>query len=124
MPRLKNLPPLLRREKPRMKPQDRDQRRYQEQPWRRWYQSKEWQTLRLLAFERDGYICQRTGVLCIPGGTGQEDNAPVANHRIPHKGDRVLFYDLDNIQCVSKWAHDNIIQKEEKEAERMGFGFA
>lgn len=121
MPRLKTLPPLLRREKPRIQVQDRDQKRYQDQPWRKWYQSKEWLTLRLQAFERDGYICQRTGVLCMPGGTGQEDNAPVANHRIRHKGDRALFFNLDNVETVSKWAHDNIIQKEEKAADRLGF---
>lgn len=116
MPRLKSLPPLLRREKPRLVVQDRDQRRYVEQPWRKWYQTKEWQELRLAAFYRDGYICQRTGVMCVPGGTGQEDNAPVANHRIPHKGDPLLFFNLDNVETTSKKAHDEIVQREEKQA--------
>lgn len=119
MPRLKSLPPMLRREKPRLVVQDRDQRRYVEQPWRKWYQTKEWQELRLAAFYRDGYICQRSGVMCVPGGTGQEDNAPVANHRIPHKGDRALFYNLDNLECVSKKVHDEIVQREEKQAARI-----
>lgn len=116
MPRLKTLPPLLRREKPRLVVQDRDQRRYVEQPWRKWYNTKEWQELRLAAFYRDGYICQRTGVMCVPGGTGQEDNAPVANHRIPHKGDPLLFFNLDNVETTSKKAHDEIVQREEKQA--------
>ena len=116
MPRLKTLPPLLRREKPRLVVQDRDQRRYVEQPWRKWYQTKEWQELRLAAFYRDGYVCQRTGVMCVPGGTGQEDNAPVANHRIPHKGDPLLFFNLDNVETTSKKAHDEIVQREEKQA--------
>lgn len=116
MPRLKSLPPMLRREKPRLVVQDRDQRRYVEQPWRKWYQTKEWQELRLAAFYRDGYVCQRTGVMCVPGGTGQEDNAPVANHRIPHKGDPLLFFNLDNVETTSKKAHDEIVQREEKQA--------
>jgi 5-methylcytosine-specific restriction protein A len=107
---------MLRREKPRLVVQDRDQRRYVEQPWRKWYNTKEWQELRLAAFYRDGYICQRTGVMCVPGGTGQEDNAPVANHRIPHKGDPLLFFNLDNVETTSKKAHDEIVQREEKQA--------
>lgn len=119
---------MLRREKPRLVVQDRDQRRYVEQPWRKWYGTAEWQRLRIQAFERDGYVCQRTGVMCVPGGTGQEDNAPVANHKIPHKGDPLLFYNLDNLETVSKWCHDNIIQKEEREQDRrdqrFGFGMA
>lgn len=116
MPRLKNLPPLLRREPPRMKREDpepeRDKRRYKEQPWRKWYQSSDWKRLRLATFERDGYICQRTGVMC--DGSGNDDNSPVCNHKVPHRGDRSLFYDPGNLECVSKWAHDNLIQKEEK----------
>jgi 5-methylcytosine-specific restriction protein A len=128
MAKLTNLPSLLRKEPPRLKVQDRDQRRYVEQPWRKWYQSTEWRMLRLQAFERDGYVCQRSGVMCVPGGTGQEDNAPVANHRIRHKGDRALFFNLDNIETVTKKVHDEIIQREEKQADmierQFGFGMA
>lgn len=116
MPRLKALPPLLRREKPLLRPDDpekeRNRRRYEEQPWRKEYQTRRWQVLRRKCFERDGYICQRTGVLC--SGKGNDPNAPVANHKIPHRGNLELFYDLDNLECVSKYAHDLIIQKEEK----------
>jgi len=119
MPKLTNLPSLLRKEPPRLKVQDRDQRRYVEQPWRKWYGSAEWQRLRIQAFERDSYVCQRSGVMCVPGGTGQEDNAPVCNHRIPHKGDPALFYNLDNLECVSKKVHDSIISSEERQAARI-----
>ena len=116
MPRLKSLPPLLRREKPRLRmddvEQERDRRRYQEQPWRKWYQSKEWLSLRRQAFERDGYICQRSGELCT--GTGNEPNTAVANHKIPHHGDRALFFSLDNIETITKRIHDSLVQREEK----------
>lgn len=126
MPRLKYLPPLLRREPPRLKREafaepERNRKRYQEQPWRKWYGTAEWQRLRLEAFERDGYICQRSGEMCIKGGTGQEPNAPVCNHIIPHKGNRELFFNLDNLECVSKRVHDSLIQAEEK---APGFGMA
>jgi 5-methylcytosine-specific restriction protein A len=117
LPRLKSLPPLLRREQPLLKrddEQERNKRRYQEQPWRAFYNTREWQRLRLACFERDLYTCQRSGELCIPGGTGQEPNAPVANHKIPHRGDRSLFFDLDNLECITKAVHDSIVQGEEK----------
>lgn len=117
MPRLKALPPLLRREPPRLKrddvEQERNKRRYQEQPWRKLYQTKEWSELRRLCFERDLYICQRSGVLCT--GKGNEPNTAIANHKIPHHGDPVLFFDLDNLETVSKEVHDGLIQRQEKQ---------
>lgn len=126
MPRLKSLPPLLTREKPILRRDDveqqRNKRRYQEQPHRKWYQTKEWYRLRWAAFVRDGFICQRSGELCVTGGTGQEPNAAVANHKIPHHGDRELFFSLDNIETVTKTVHDGLVQGEEKHG--GGFGMA
>lgn len=124
MARLKSLPPLLTREKPRLRLDDvqiereRNRYRYQTQEWRKWYNSREWQRLRLLCFERDGYICQRSGELC--SGKGHERNSPVANHKIPHEGDRALFFNLDNLECVTKEIHDSLVQGEEKQAGRLG----
>jgi len=116
MPRLKALPPLLRREQPRLRREDaeqeRNQRRYQEQPWRKWYQSREWLKLRRQCFERDLYVCQRSGVLCT--GKGNEPTTAVANHKIPHHGDAALFFSLDNLETVTKEVHDQLIQREEK----------
>lgn len=124
MPRLKSLPPLLTREKPRLRLDDiqqereRNRYRYQTQEWRKWYSSREWQVLRRQCFERDAYICQRTGELC--SGKGHERNSPVANHKIPHHGDRALFFNLDNLETTTKEVHDQLIQSEEKQAGRMG----
>ena len=38
----------------------------------------------------------------------------MVNHRTPHKGDRVLFFDPDNLESVCKPHHDGLIQIEER----------
>jgi 5-methylcytosine-specific restriction protein A len=90
----------------------RDNQRREAQPWRNWYKTVRWEKLRREAFARDLYTCTRTGELC--AGTGHAPNAPVANHKTPHKGDPSLFWDIDNIETVTKRVHDTIIQAEER----------
>lgn len=85
---------------------------------RSWYRSAEWKRLKQAAHVRDNFTCQRTGTLCL--GKGRDWNAPVANHKIPHRGRRDLFFDLDNIETVTKQVHDTIIQREENKARRSG----
>lgn len=79
---------------------------------RGWYKSKRWQDLRLEAFQRDLWRCQRTGQLCVAKHPAPD--SPVANHKVPHKGDPALFWDLNNIETVSKAVHDSDIQSEER----------
>ncbi|WP_313760181.1 HNH endonuclease [Rhizobium sp.] len=95
----------------------RDQYRRQTQPWRAWYNTRRWEQLRLQTFERDLYFCQRSGELC--SGTGNDPNSPVANHKVPHRGDPALFWDINNIETVTKRIHDSLIQAEERRA-RIG----
>lgn len=87
-------------------------------PWRAWYSTKAWQELRLRVFERDGYICQRTGLIC--AGKHPAPDSPTANHKVPHRGDPVLFWDEDNIETVTKQVHDTAIQAEEAKAYALG----
>jgi len=87
-------------------------------PWRAWYSTARWQELRQDTFERDGYICQRTGIIC--AGAHPAPDSPVANHRIRHNGDPVLFWDPDNIETVTKQVHDTVIQAEEAKAYALG----
>lgn len=61
---------------------------------------------------RDLYTCQRTGVLAI--GKYPAPNSPVANHKRPHRGNPALFWDIDNIETVTKAVHDSIVQAEEQ----------
>lgn len=99
----------------------RDQHRAATQHWRKWYKLKRWtgtakanfmDGLRGQVLLRDGYICQRTGVLCI--GKSPAPNSPVVNHKKPHRGDPALFWDIDNLEVVTKAVHDSMVQMEEK----------
>lgn len=83
-------------------------------PWRSWYKTRRWQLIREEAFARDGYVCRQTGVLC--SGTGNDWNAPVADHIVAHEGDPKLFWDVDNVQTVTKQWHDTVKQRQERAA--------
>lgn len=117
MGRLKALKPRLAALPPRIGvvPGDKrtqDRARDDASAWRSWYKLKRWQDLRLAVFVRDGFVCQRTGVLCI--GKHPAPNSPVANHKVPHRGNPRLFWDIDNVETVSKAVHDSDIQSEEQ----------
>ena len=119
MGRLKMLPPRLKTLAPRIAPppqteQERHRRRDAEQAWRAWYKTARWQRLRWKILKRDHFTCQQTGELLT--GKHPEPNSAVVDHKIPHRGDPVLFWDEDNLQTVSKSYHDSIKQAEEKAA--------
>lgn len=82
--------------------------------WRKWYRTARWKRLRLSVFARDGYICQHTGVRLI--GKPPAANSPVAHHKTPHRGDPALFWNIDNLETVSKGWHDTVAQTEERAA--------
>lgn len=117
MPKLRNIGTTLSIASPKLAYAQGDKRaadrsREQLAPWRAWYRTERWQRLRLQVFLRDLYTCQRSGVLCM--GKHPEPNSPVANHKRPHKGDPALFWDINNIETVSKKVHDTIVQAEER----------
>jgi 5-methylcytosine-specific restriction endonuclease McrA len=113
-PRLSAAPPRLAYAAGDEKAADR--RRDQLSPWRQWYRTERWRKLRQEVFVRDSYTCQRTRVVC--AGRHPDSNSPVANHKTPHKGDPVLFWDINNIETVTKAVHDSLVQAEERAAER------
>lgn len=92
-----------------------DKSRNQLAPWRAWYRTARWLKLRQQVFARDHYRCQRTGVLCV--GKYPAPNSPVANHKVRHNGDPALFWDIDNIETITKAEHDSIVQAEERRAD-------
>lgn len=117
MGRLKAMAPRLGTVTPRLgtvagDERGRDKVRRDTQAWRAWYKTARWQKLRQTVLVRDLYTCQRTGVLCT--GKGNAPNAPVVNHKRPHRGDERLFWDIDNLETVTKAVHDGEIQKEER----------
>lgn len=97
-----------------------DRSREQFAPWRAWYRTERWRKLRLEVFVRDGFVCQRSGALLV--GKYPAPNSPVANHKRRHQGDPLLFWDINNLETVSKAVHDSIIQAEERASERRGGG--
>jgi len=81
---------------------------------RRWYKSKRWQDLRQLVLERDLYRCQHTGIMLI--GKAPAPDSPVVHHKVPHQGQEHLFWDIDNLEAVSKEWHDSEAQSMERRA--------
>lgn len=109
-PRLATMAPLVPHrdfaERARLKERD------QTIDWRGWYKTARWQALREQAMVRDLYMCQQTGIIL--AGKHPAPNSPVVDHIRPHGGDPDLFWDLDNLQTVSKQWHDSRKQAIEK----------
>jgi 5-methylcytosine-specific restriction protein A len=80
----------------------RDQR-----PWRRWYKTARWQSLRWEVLTRDLFTCQRCGKLA--GDTSKL----VADHRKPHRGLVALFWDITNLWTLCAPCHSSAKQREE-----------
>lgn len=117
MGRLKAMPSRLGALPPRLgaapnSERQRSRDRDATQEWRRWYKTARWQRLRKSVLVRDGYRCQQTGALLV--GKYPAPNSPVADHKMPHRGDPELFWDIDNIEAVSKEYHDRDKQRFEK----------
>jgi 5-methylcytosine-specific restriction endonuclease McrA len=81
-------------------------------PKRKWYHSERWKKLRLKVLERDSYTCKQTGAICV--GKHPAPNSPVVDHIKPHHWDEQLFWDIDNLQTVTKAYHDSEKQKQER----------
>lgn len=80
------------------------------EPWRAWYKTPEWSRLRRQTFVRDLFICQM--VEC--GELISDARQRVCDHKRPHRGDRTLFFDPDNLQTLCKPCHDRIKQRIER----------
>ena len=96
-------------------PAAKPKRRYRPEPWRKLYSSARWKALRQEVLLRDGWICQQTGAALI--GRSPAANSPVIDHKIPHRGDLDLFWDIDNLQAVAKHWHDSEKQRQERAGE-------
>lgn len=94
------------------------------EPWRKWYSSAAWANsidagdpydgLRIRTFKRDGFKCQMPGCGRIEG----RSHLLVCDHIEPHKGDRVKFFDPNNVQTLCKPCHDSDKQRQERGASR------
>lgn len=84
-----------------------------------WYSSLRWRRLRLEALRRDNWTCRQTGALLI--GTYPDWNAPTVDHIQPHHWDPEKFWDLGNLQSVTKEWHDSDKQRIEKASGAAAF---
>jgi 5-methylcytosine-specific restriction enzyme A len=113
MGKLRTLAPRLRTLEPRLSAgpvseRDRTRMRRELFPWRKWYATSRWQKLRIQVLTRDSFTCRLCGKL--EGNTA----LLVADHRIPHKGDAVLFWAPDNLQCLCQVCHNSVKQSVER----------
>ncbi len=111
MGRLKALPPLLQSLPPGRlfvagNSRERDKVRNQ-RPWRRWYHTAPWKALRWAVLVRDGFTCQRCGLI------EARPSKLVADHKRPHRGDAALFWDEANLQTLCATCHSGAKQREE-----------
>jgi 5-methylcytosine-specific restriction protein A len=89
-----------------------DRSRYSLKPWRAWYSRKAWKDLRREKIRLALGVCEQTGVALV--GAAGAPNSPVVDHIRDHNGDKALFYDLENLQLVSKKWHDTEKQRIER----------
>lgn len=73
------------------------------------YKSKEWQTLRYMALERDNHLCQ----MCLR--KSRYIDADLVHHMIYVKSDFEKALDIDNLMCVCSNCHNRIHGKDEEE---------
>lgn len=92
--------PVNRQERDRV----RDQR-----PWRKWYKTSRWKALRWAVLVRDLFTCQRCGRL------EADTSKLLADHRTPHRGDEVLFWDVLNLWALCASCHSGAKQREERQ---------
>ncbi len=83
-----------------------DYRREQSLPWRKWYRTAAWQSIRKRRMAADP-LCVR----CL--AHGKTVPTTTINHIKPHRGDRALFFCYGNTESVCADCHDRHIQREE-----------
>lgn len=78
--------------------------------WIKWYKTAAWQRLRNMQLRKEPLCreCKNKGIISV---------ADTVDHIIPHRGDRVLFYDSENLQSLDKKCHSSIKQRIEKSGE-------
>ena len=90
--RLGSLPPALASMPIDGAGRERDRNAFN--PLRALYKTARWRVLRMATFKRDKFTCQMCGR--VEGDTSKL----TADHRRPHRGDLVLFWDEANLQTL------------------------
>lgn len=85
-----------------------EKRRHAANPWRKWYFSSRWLTLRASILAQQP-LCQH----CIEQQPQRITAAAVVHHVRAHKGDKELFYDPNNLASLCSDCHDGPIKQRE-----------
>lgn len=110
--RLGSLPPRVSR------PVDSEGHSRALEPWRGWYNLREWQDLRARVFARDRFTC-----CCGCRKLITEPRERIADHKDPDaKLSRERFFADDEVQTLWKPCHDGWKQRLERRAQRGGRG--
>ena len=75
--------------------------------WRKWYKTAEWRAIRWDALVGANFTCVRCKRV-------HESADLVGDHIRPHRGDRDLFFDRSNVQCMCATCHSRDKQREER----------
>lgn len=78
--------------------------------YKAWYRTARWRALRWSVLVAAAFQCARCGAV---DGTGR---GLVADHRVPHRGDPVRFWDEAGLQCLCAGCHSRAKQAEERAA--------
>lgn len=92
---------------------EHDRRRRETVFWRAWYKTAGWLNLRKIRLEIEP-LCRRCKL------RGRLVIATVVDHVKPHKGDRKLFFDIENTQSLCRLCHDASKQAEEHRGHAIG----
>ena len=108
MTRMKQLGPRGRQLKPRgsntpLPARSRDRI----DTWRKWYKTAEWRSIRWDTLVAASFTCVRCKRV-------HESADLVGDHIRPHRGDRDLFFDRSNVQCMCATCHNRDKQREER----------
>lgn len=90
---------------------DRSRHRREVNPWRSWYSDPEWIALRKRVLIEEDFTCRMCGWKEVV-----DTSKLVGDHIVPHRGDRTLFLDRENVQCLCKRCHDSKKQRDERAA--------
>ena len=81
--------------------------------WRAWYKTADWRRLRWDCISAALFTCVRCGHI-------GESHELVADHVRPHRGERDLFFNPGNLQCLCAPCHNRDKQREERVDGRGG----
>lgn len=93
---------------------ERDRNRAARVNWRAWYDTAEWKRLRDEVFLDALFTCAICGTAKADPANRKGMPGLICDHKVPHRGERALFFMRSNLQCLCKPCHDRIKQREER----------